>query len=855
VVDYKAELHFVEYSIKSYLECFYGLAAKGNRHFLIQGVNSLAREFLNHVLNGEKKLSVKFYTDVKKEKTPIPENVESSYDIDQIEVIFNFMEDEENLSTALMGWASISHCKIYAPITGHYCKNRPVFINSIPKGGTHLLFECVRAMGFEEPPTLDLPDNKTDFTPGHFYNLQHAKRECFSQQYINIYNFINAFANSVVLFIYRDPRDIAVSLAYYLASQHQYHILSEYMEGLSSEDRLLCVIQGRYPLPVFFNRDLSFEGDIRELINTYLDWIVNPFPNTLVIRFEDLIGAEGGGDRLAQVKAIWRIQLALHVGGTPEEYCGKIFSPQALTFRKGQIGDYKKEFTEKVVKEFQDLPQDFMEQLRYSDQSLDEQLGESLGSWGAFKGKIPLTAKMHSPVLIERDFQGYNLIYFNGHVYAVSQNLGELDLRLTPPEKITELKNKNLLMDGKSLGEVKEIILNLPPEVVKQFAHMRFLEEGVDGYNIFEFGRCYYAINQNLGPLDLSLVEQNKLEALKNNSEVLVGHSVAEIKRMTALVSTLIHWISDNEGNASNEKGVANVRFRPCVVAESLDGFNIIQFRGIFYIVAQGLENFDIENLDSEKIFNYQSKNQLLVGQTLKQAKEIIKIVSSNSLKYDFTGKPKIVEEGHQGFNIVQYKSVFYVIAQRVSIDVEQLTSILIVDFQSKFQLAVASSLEQAKELTGFLLSRKSQVETDEMRRNRVNERWKKENEILNCKAQDLEIKVTEYENSLEELKEIGARKEQQLKEFETKLEKQSRQIQELEQALKAKETETLSLVASGKNKDQEIILANKELARLTRRMDEYKKQVNWDVERIESLVKMVCTKNEEIIRLNEAIR
>ena len=58
------------------------------------------------------------------------------------------------------------------------------------------------------------------------------------------------------------------------------------------------------------------------------------------MRYEDVIGAEGGGDVERQLQTIWELQLALHVPGRPDDYRDRVFSRDALTFRRGQIGDY-----------------------------------------------------------------------------------------------------------------------------------------------------------------------------------------------------------------------------------------------------------------------------------------------------------------------------------------------------------------------------------------------------------------------------------------------------------------------------------------------------------------------------------
>src|SRR6185436_14954487 len=140
------------------------------------------------------------------------------------------------------------------------------------------------------------------------------------------------YCRSVVLFIYRDPRDVAVSLAHYLASQKHYHILQSYMKKLSPGERLSAVIQGAYPIPIYINRRLNFSGDIRGFMMRYADWLKYPLPNLLCFRFEDLVGEKGGGDSETQVKSIWRMQLGLHVPGKPTDFAGNVFSDKTLTF-------------------------------------------------------------------------------------------------------------------------------------------------------------------------------------------------------------------------------------------------------------------------------------------------------------------------------------------------------------------------------------------------------------------------------------------------------------------------------------------------------------------------------------------
>ena len=113
---------------------------------------------------------------------------------------------------------------VWAPKTRHYFKSRPVFVQSVPKSGTHVVFECLKAFGYAEPPSLDLPHFDAPFEDGVFYNLQHMPYFMPFLPPINGFaGFVDSLSRSVTVFIVRDPRDTAVSLAHYLAVQTNYH--------------------------------------------------------------------------------------------------------------------------------------------------------------------------------------------------------------------------------------------------------------------------------------------------------------------------------------------------------------------------------------------------------------------------------------------------------------------------------------------------------------------------------------------------------------------------------------------------------------------------------------------------------
>ena len=93
-----------------------------------------------------------------------------------------------------------------------------------------------------------------------------CQSHAYLRRYQQIGRFVDSLSRSVIVFIIRDPRDIAVSLAYYLASQKDYHITASLFHAMPADERISRVITGDYPIPIYLNRYLNLSGNIRELL-------------------------------------------------------------------------------------------------------------------------------------------------------------------------------------------------------------------------------------------------------------------------------------------------------------------------------------------------------------------------------------------------------------------------------------------------------------------------------------------------------------------------------------------------------------------------------------------------------------
>lgn len=141
-----------------------------------------------------------------------------------------------------------------------------------------------------------------------------------------------------VVCILRDPRDVAVSQMHYIKQKRKHPIHDTFMALPSDDERLLVSIRGGW----LDKRELlSLDKRYRQFMGWHDD------DNAIVVKFEDLVGPSGGGSAEAQRLTIERI--ARHVGLEPDErimHTVENIYGVGKTFRKGQIGSWRSEFSE-----------------------------------------------------------------------------------------------------------------------------------------------------------------------------------------------------------------------------------------------------------------------------------------------------------------------------------------------------------------------------------------------------------------------------------------------------------------------------------------------------------------------------
>jgi len=222
-----------------------------------------------------------------------------------------------------------------------------LFGNSFPKSGTHLLTQVL--MGFADlGPVVESSVSAITMYDG-FTGLERSHETIMSEVhrlqsgdvgYGHLHalpDVLDALCRDGVapIFLYRDPRDVVVSHAFYLTDIEKNHVHHQYYsEELTSDDeRLRVSILGRPEL-----ENISFP-DIYQRFVPFFKWLEQP--EILILRFEDFIAY-----RAETIEKIYDhvIERGFPYNGERgralEILEGAIDPKRSPTFRSGKIGGW-----------------------------------------------------------------------------------------------------------------------------------------------------------------------------------------------------------------------------------------------------------------------------------------------------------------------------------------------------------------------------------------------------------------------------------------------------------------------------------------------------------------------------------
>ena len=169
--------------------------------------------------------------------------------------------------------------------------------------------------------------------------------------------------NAVHLFIYRDPRAIALSEAHYLTYMNRWHRLHSHYQALPNDDeRLSFSILGAPEGSLPFSYP-----NVAERFRKYQGWIGQE--NVFTVRFEDLV-SERRIETIDKLVQFYLGKTSIDQGNVDELVTGAInnINPaKSHTFRQGKVNSWKEVFTEKHKQQIEAVAGDLLRKLGYDN--------------------------------------------------------------------------------------------------------------------------------------------------------------------------------------------------------------------------------------------------------------------------------------------------------------------------------------------------------------------------------------------------------------------------------------------------------------------------------------------------------
>lgn len=245
----------------------------------------------------------------------------------------------------------------------------PIFGNSKPKSGSHLLLQILN--GF----TQIMPYKYVDADPVRtitYEGRRKTKEEILADLkrvpngvigwgYVDATEENASFLTSagrVNFFIYRDPRDMLVSQVFFATDMHEEHGMHDYYNSLPDFGaRLNVAITG-------IDKDGLKMVSVKQRYEGVFQWLEQK--NTMCLRFEDLINNRDE----TLLSMLDEVEKTGYKISTPREKALPILAEaiqpkKSHTFRSGKTGGWTQHFTDEHKKLFKEVAGDLLVQLGY----------------------------------------------------------------------------------------------------------------------------------------------------------------------------------------------------------------------------------------------------------------------------------------------------------------------------------------------------------------------------------------------------------------------------------------------------------------------------------------------------------
>jgi hypothetical protein len=245
----------------------------------------------------------------------------------------------------------------------------PIFGNSKPKSGSHLLLQLLngltRIMPYRyveaDPVRTIEKEGRRKTNEEVLRKLEQIPAGVIGWGYVEATPENVAFLcqpHRVNYFMYRDPRDMLVSQVFFATDMHEAHGMHDYYRSLPDfGERLKVAITG-------VDQDGLYMVGVKQRYASVFEWLQQP--HVMCIRFEDLID-----HRAATLDAMLdEVESIGYKIPTPREKAlstlvEAIQPRKSHTFRAGKTGGWREHFTEEHKELFKEVAGDLLVKLGY----------------------------------------------------------------------------------------------------------------------------------------------------------------------------------------------------------------------------------------------------------------------------------------------------------------------------------------------------------------------------------------------------------------------------------------------------------------------------------------------------------
>ena len=247
----------------------------------------------------------------------------------------------------------------------------PIFGNSKPKSGSHLLLQILNGFTQIMPyQYVDADPIRTITQNGRrrkadeiLADLKRVPRGVIGWGYVDATPENASFLTEtgrVNYFIYRDPRDMLVSQVFFATDMHEGHGMHEYYNSLPDfGERLKVAITG-------IDQDGLKMVSVKKRYEGVFQWLEQK--NVMCIRFEDLIN-DRDATLLSMLDEVEKMgyQIPTPRGKALSILVDAIQPGKSHTFLSGKTGGWKQYFTDEHKSLFKDMAGDLLVKLGYEE--------------------------------------------------------------------------------------------------------------------------------------------------------------------------------------------------------------------------------------------------------------------------------------------------------------------------------------------------------------------------------------------------------------------------------------------------------------------------------------------------------